>query len=80
MVNADITPPPAWYSPEEFSHLFGKERTWAYRLLQKKKLKAITGYGHTKIPHSEAERLLADLRPYAGRRATKPDKEGDPES
>jgi len=79
MVNAEITTSPAWYSPAEFSVLFGKERTWAYRLLREKKIKAITGYGHTKIPHSEAERLLADFGPYAGRRATKPDKEGDSE-
>ena len=46
--------------------------------MQKNKLKAITGYGHTKIPHSEAQRILADLEQYAGRRATKPDKVGEP--
>ncbi|MFN0126286.1 MAG: helix-turn-helix domain-containing protein [Verrucomicrobiales bacterium] len=78
MASVEINPQAAWYSPEEFAELFGKERSWAYRMLQKKKVQAITGYGHTKIPHSEAERLLADLGPYAGRRATKPDDGGDP--
>lgn len=56
------------YTVPEFSALFGMERTWAYRLLQQGKLRAITGYGWTRIPHSEAERVATDASRYLGQK------------
>jgi len=52
------------YSPCEFAKLFGKERTWAYRLLQKGKLAKISGdFGNILIPASEVTRLLHAASP-----------------
>lgn len=59
-----------WYSVAEFSALFGWDRSWGYRLLREGKIRAITGYGKTQIPHSEYERLLSELERYRGRRTT----------
>jgi hypothetical protein len=56
------------YTVPEFAALFGMERTWAYRLLQQGKLRAITGYGWTKIPHSEVERVANDASRYLGQK------------
>lgn len=58
----------SFYRVAEFATLFGKDRSWAYRLLYAGKIQAITGYGETMIPQSEYDRLLNDKQRYMGRR------------
>lgn len=65
-----------FHTVAEFAALFGKERTWGYRLLGAGKIQAITGYGETMIPRSEYERLLNDKQRYLGRRRTRGPKKG----
>lgn len=62
------------YTPAEFAKLFGKERTWAYRLLYKGKIVAVTEYGRTMIPGTEVEKIVGDAGRYLGAnaRARKP--------
>ncbi len=45
-------------SPKEFASLFGRDATWAYRLIYAKKLKSTNALGHTLIPVTEADRIL----------------------
>lgn len=46
------------YSFAEFAALFGKERTWTYKLAAKRKIKVLRGYGKAMIPASEVERIM----------------------
>lgn len=46
------------YTFAEFAALFGRERTWVYRLADKNKVRVIRGYGKALIPASEVERIL----------------------
>ncbi len=46
------------YSFAEFAEMVGKERTWVYRQVQKKRIRAITGFGAAMIPASEIERIF----------------------
>jgi len=43
----------------EFAALFGRERTWAYRLKDAKKVKVIRDMGQLMVPASEVARLLS---------------------
>jgi hypothetical protein len=63
------------YTPAEFAKLFGKERTWAYRLLYKGKIIAVTEYGRTMIPGTEVQKIVSDAGRYLGAnaRAKKPE-------
>lgn len=70
MKDLTANPSAAWYSVAEFSALFGRERSWGYRLLKKGKIQVIDGYGRNQIPRAEYERLLSDVKPYRGRRKT----------
>lgn len=45
------------YSFAEAAEMFGKERTWIYRQVQKGRIRAITGFGAAMIPASEIERI-----------------------
>lgn len=47
----------AAYSLKEAARLFGKDRCWAYRMVEQGKLRAITGFGAMLIPASEIERI-----------------------
>jgi hypothetical protein len=46
------------YTFEEFGLKFGKHRSWVYRQVAARKIKAITGYGVAMIPASELARIL----------------------
>lgn len=46
------------YSFAEFAALFGKERTWTYKLAAKRKIRVLRGYGKAMIPASEVERIM----------------------
>jgi hypothetical protein len=54
----------AAYSPAEFAASCGRHATWAYRLLYKNKLKAVTGLGRLLIPATELERVLSEAETY----------------
>lgn len=41
----------------ETAELFGRNRSWVYRMVQRGKLRAIIGYGAAMIPAAEIERL-----------------------
>ena len=46
----------------EFGNLFGKNYLWAYRLMQRGKIKTITGFGNTMVPKDEALRIINQAR------------------
>jgi hypothetical protein len=50
----------AAYSPAEFSRLFGKSVTWAYRLIKRGDIESVTLDGALMIPASEVARLLEE--------------------
>jgi hypothetical protein len=52
------------YSPAEFAIKFGRNPSWAYRLLYRGKVKALPDLGRILIPASELERVLATAAPY----------------
>jgi hypothetical protein len=59
-----VTLPRVAYAPSEFAALFGKEQTWAYRLLYAGKIAAIEGFGRAMIPASEIEKITSSAKPY----------------
>lgn len=61
MSDKRLTQQRAAYTFAEFANLFGKERTWTYRLANKKKIAVVKGYGSALIPASEVERLSSAL-------------------
>jgi len=54
---------------DEFAGLFGRHRSWAYRMLYGGHLKKLSLPGRVLIPVTEAQRLVSDLAPHgeAGR-------------
>jgi hypothetical protein len=54
----------AAYSPAEFAASCGRHPSWAYRLLYRGKIRAITDLGRILIPASELERVLLSAAPY----------------
>jgi hypothetical protein len=60
------------YTPPEFARLFGRERTWTYRLLYAGKIKGIKDYGRLMIPASEAERIARDTEEVKEKAQAKP--------
>jgi len=42
----------------EFSALFGKHKSWGYRMIHKEKVKVIPDIGDYRIPASEVDRLV----------------------
>jgi hypothetical protein len=52
------------YSPAEFAVKFGRNPSWAYRLLYRGKVKALPDLGRILIPASELERVLSSAAPY----------------
>jgi hypothetical protein len=57
------------YTPAEFAALFGREKTWSYRMLYAGKIVGISDYGRMMIPASEAARVEADASRYRGKKA-----------
>ena len=61
--------PQAAYTVFQFARLFGKERTWGYRMIYKGKVKVLppdaTISGDFMIPHSEVVRLLSGPVSYS---------------
>jgi hypothetical protein len=58
----------AAYSLQDFASLFGREKTWAYRLKYDGKIKVIPSSecrGGDLVPHSEVERLLSTATTYS---------------
>lgn len=71
------------YTPKEFSAVFGREKTWAYRLLYSGKIEAITKYGRIMIPRSEVDKIESDSERYLGKKHTttkKPQASGSSET
>jgi hypothetical protein len=56
------------YTPAEFAALFGREKTWAYRMLYSGKVNGITDYGRIMIAASEAERISSEGTRYLGKK------------
>jgi hypothetical protein len=46
------------YTLAQFAKLFGKDRSWAYRLAASGKIKTVNGYGCTLVPATEVDRLI----------------------
>ena len=47
----------AAYSLSEAAKLFGKDRSWIYRLVAEGKIRVLKGFGAMLIPASEIERI-----------------------
>jgi hypothetical protein len=56
------------YTPAEFAACFGREKTWAYRMLYAGKVNGISDYGRMMIPASEADRIAGEGARYLGRK------------
>lgn len=54
------------YTPAEFAELFGREKSWAYRLIKSSKLKVLPDLGRLLIPASELKRLETVHSRYIG--------------
>lgn len=46
------------YTLQEMAQLFGKHRSWAYRMVKEGRIKVITGFGSQLVPAHEIERIL----------------------
>ena len=46
------------FSISEVAKMFGRERTWVYRQINKGRISPIIGFGAAMIPASEVERVL----------------------
>ena len=59
-------------TPAEFGALFGRSKTWAYRMIYRGVIRPLKSTPSVMIPRSEVDRLLADTGEYDGRPAVKP--------
>ena len=65
----------AAYTMREFAALFGKQVTWAYRMMYDGKIKVIPSSavrGEFMVPRSEVERLQSQATTYSDEIAGKP--------
>ena len=53
-------------SLNELSALFGKQTTWAYRLMYHGKIKVLKDLGRMMVPRSEVQRLMQSAEIYDG--------------
>jgi hypothetical protein len=60
------------FSPQEFGALFGRSKTWTYRLVYAGIIHPLRSTPSLMIPRSEVDRLLADTAEYDGRPIVKP--------
>ena len=58
-------------TPAEFGALFGRSKTWAYRMIYRGVIRPLKSTPSVMIPRSEVDRLLADTAEYDGRPAVK---------
>ena len=54
-------------TPKELAAIFGREKTWTYRMLYAGKISAVTEYGRTMIPRSEADKIVTGAGRYLAR-------------
>jgi hypothetical protein len=47
-------------SPEEFGDVFGKSKSWTYRMIYSGKIRTIHGLGYIMVPASEIARLTGE--------------------
>ncbi len=52
------TPHRTAYTIAEFSGLFGRHRSWGFRLAKEGRIKTIKGYGAAMVPAHEIDRIL----------------------
>jgi hypothetical protein len=64
--------PRAGYAMREFAALFGKEKTWAYRMVYAGEVKVNRLRGEFIVPHAEVERLQYEAAVYSDDIAGKP--------
>lgn len=50
--------PQVAYTLAQFANLFGKNRSWSYRLAASGKIKVVNGYGSALVPATEIDRLI----------------------
>jgi len=53
-------------TPQEFAALFGRSKTWTYRLIYAGIIHPLKGTPSVMIPTSEVERLVSDTGRYEG--------------
>ncbi len=46
------------YTLQEMAQIFGKHRSWAYRMVREGRIKTITGFGAQLVPAHEIDRIL----------------------
>ena len=49
------------YTLAELARMVGKDRSWAYRQVKKKRITTITGFGATLVARQEIERILGEF-------------------
>lgn len=54
------------FNPTEFASLFGRHRSWSYRLLYAGLIQKLDLPGRILIPRSEAIRLLTNMATHGG--------------
>jgi excisionase family DNA binding protein len=56
----------AAYSLSEAAELFGKDRSWIYRMVKDGKIRVVTGFGAMLISASEIERICGNTNKNGG--------------
>ena len=59
----DTSPQRTAYTLQEVAQLFGKHRSWAYRMVREGRIKTITGFGSQLVSAHEIERILGSSQP-----------------
>ena len=54
------------YSVAEFAALFGRHKSWTYRLIYAQRIKVIHQFGKMMVPASEADEILGTATHYKG--------------
>ena len=54
------------YTVAEFAGLFGRHKSWAYRLIYAQRIKVIHKFGKMMVPASEADEILSAATHYGG--------------
>ena len=58
MKQHNATPRRQAYTLQEMAQIFGKHRSWAYRMVKEGRIKVITGFGSQLVPAHEIDRIL----------------------
>ena len=62
---AGVTKPA--YTVSEFADLFGRHKSWAYRLIYAGQIHVISEFGLMMVPASEVGRIIGTARRYTGK-------------